>query len=106
MHLMYIHAMLLPRDVRAKTPSRFCFSRSEYCHSARSSRVSVNLSLASSLATSLYVGSGGRNASLAAMRPGQGGQQKRQHSSLKLNPFEHASKRLGGRGGECEGNFV
>ncbi|KAG7258844.1 hypothetical protein CRUP_022944 [Coryphaenoides rupestris] len=34
-----------------------------------------------------YVGSGGRKASLAAMRPGQGGQQNRQHSSLRERPF-------------------
>lgn len=31
------------------------------------------------------MGWGGRKASLAAMRPGNGGQQKRQHSSLKLH---------------------
>lgn len=35
----------------------------------------------------VYVGSGGRKASLAAMRLGQGGQQKRQQSSLKERPF-------------------
>ena len=34
-----------------------------------------------------YVGSGGRNASLAAILEGQGGQQKRQHISLKLSPI-------------------
>lgn len=33
------------------------------------------------------MGSGGRNASLAAMRLGQGGQQKRQHSSRMDRPF-------------------
>lgn len=33
------------------------------------------------------MGSGGRKASLAAMRLGQGGQQKRQHSSLTDRPF-------------------
>ncbi len=34
-----------------------------------------------------YVGSGGRNASLAAILEGQGGQQKRQHSSEKDRPM-------------------
>lgn len=34
-----------------------------------------------------YVGSGGRKASLAAMRLGQGGQQNRQQSSLRERPF-------------------
>ena len=34
-----------------------------------------------------YVGSGGRKASLAAIRLGQGGQQNRQHSSLMDRPF-------------------
>lgn len=33
------------------------------------------------------MGSGGRKASLAAMRPGHGGQQKRQQSSLRERPF-------------------
>ena len=33
------------------------------------------------------MGSGGRNASLAAILEGQGGQQKRQHISLKLSPI-------------------
>ena len=35
----------------------------------------------------VYVGSGGRNASLAAILDGQGGQQNKQQNSLKLNPF-------------------
>lgn len=35
----------------------------------------------------VYVGSGGRKASLAAMRLGQGGQQNRQQSSLRERPF-------------------
>ncbi len=34
-----------------------------------------------------YVGSGGRNANLAAILEGQGGQQKRQHSSEKDRPM-------------------
>lgn len=34
-----------------------------------------------------YVGSGGRKASLAAIRLGKGGQQNRQHSSLTDRPF-------------------
>lgn len=34
-----------------------------------------------------YVGSGGRKASLAAIRLGQGGQQNRQQSSLRERPF-------------------
>ena len=34
-----------------------------------------------------YVGSGGKNASLAAILEGQGGQQKRQQISLKLRPI-------------------
>jgi len=34
-----------------------------------------------------YVGSGGRKASLAAIREGHGGQQNRQHSSLRESPF-------------------
>jgi hypothetical protein len=34
-----------------------------------------------------YVGSGGRKASFAAIREGQGGQQKRQHNSLNDKPF-------------------
>lgn len=35
----------------------------------------------------VYVGSGGKKASFAAIRLGQGGQQKRQHTSLKESPF-------------------
>ena len=38
-----------------------------------------------------YVVSGGRNASLAAILEGQGGQQKRQHISLKLKPIPFIS---------------
>lgn len=34
-----------------------------------------------------YEHSGGKNASLDAIRPGHGGQQNKQHSSLKLKPF-------------------
>lgn len=84
---MYMQAIRFPREVRVKNPSTFSFSRSEYCHSARSCRQTAYLVFVSSVGINLYVDSGGRNASLAAMRPGHGGQQNRQHSSLKLNQF-------------------
>ena len=35
----------------------------------------------------VYVGSGGRKASLEAMTDGHGGQQKRQHNSENESPF-------------------
>lgn len=56
-----------------------------YCHSARSESEIENFEPSSSM--NVYVGSGGRKASLSAILDGQGGQQNRQHNSLKLNPF-------------------
>lgn len=75
----------LPRDVRVKKASTLDLSRSEYCHSARSNKWRLYLMFVSSAAVSLYVGSGGWKANLAAMGPGHGGQQNMQHNSLKLN---------------------
>lgn len=80
-----MQAIRFPRDVRVKNPSTFSFSLSEYCHSARSVRHTVYLVFVSSVGVNLYVDSGGKNANLAAIRPGHGGQQNRQHSSLKLD---------------------
>ena len=34
-----------------------------------------------------YVGSGGKNANFAAILPGHGGQQNKQHNSLNVRPF-------------------
>lgn len=80
-----MHAIKLPRDVRVKKPSTFSFSLSEYCHSARSNRQRLYFTFVSSIGVNLYVGSGGKNANFAAIRPGQGGQQNKQHNSLKLH---------------------
>lgn len=57
-----------------------------YCHSALSVRCKLNLDPDSSDIIE-YVGSGGRKANLAAILEGHGGQQNKQHSSLKDNPF-------------------
>ena len=85
----------MPRDVRVKNPSTFSFSRSEYCHSARSVSVTLYFDLVLSVAVYLYVGSGGKNANLAAIRPGHGGQQNRQHSSLKLRVINDVNECAG-----------
>ena len=47
----------------------------------------ITLPGSSASSVTSYVGSGGRNASLAAILEGQGGQQKRQHSSEKDRPM-------------------
>jgi hypothetical protein len=44
----------------------------------------MNLVFDSATGNILYVGSGGKNASLAAICPGHGGRQNKQQSSLKL----------------------
>lgn len=90
--------MEFPLEVLVKNPSTFSFSRSEYCHSARSNQFRLYFTLVSSTAVNLYVASGGKNASFAAIRPGNGGQQNRQHSSLKLkkcvnNCYEKCKKK-------------
>lgn len=58
-----------------------------YCQSARSSSVSANFVELASSAFKSYEHSGGKKASFEAILPGQGGQQNRQHNSLRLNPF-------------------
>lgn len=72
--------------VRVKKTSMLSSSRWLYCHSALSVRCKLYRDPVSSDIRS-YVFSGGRNASLAAIRDGHGGQQKRQQSSLNDNPF-------------------
>lgn len=104
--------ILFPRLDRVRNTSVMSSSRCEYWNSARSARWSFHLPStapetvapfrtrmldtpvvlvagepASGSGRKAYVGSGGRKASLAAMRPGQGGQQNRQHSSLRERPF-------------------
>ena len=65
----------------------FTFSRSEYCHSALSYRTSFCLLPVASSSSKEYVGSGGKNASLAAIFEGQGGQQNKQHNSENESPI-------------------
>lgn len=114
---MYMQPTLLPRLDRVRNTSVVSSSRCEYWNSARSVRWSFHLPStapapplpetdaplralrldvpvapcaagpASGSGRKVYVGSGGRKASLAAMRLGQGGQQKRQQSSLRERPF-------------------
>lgn len=105
---------LFPRLERVRNTSVVSSSLCEYWNSARSIRWSFHLpSMAPAPATEAplrarmldvpvtpcaagpasgsgrkaYVGSGGRKASLAAMRLGHGGQQNRQQSSLRERPF-------------------
>lgn len=89
-----MHAIKLPREVRVKNPSTFSFSLSEYCHSARSNRQRLYFTLESSTGVNLYVGSGGKNANFAAIRPGHGGQQNKQHNSLKLKKKIKEKKKI------------
>lgn len=106
--------ILFPRLDRVRNTSVMSSSLCEYWNSARSVRWSFHLPStapapetdapfrtrmldmpvvldaggpASGSGRKAYVGSGGRKASLAAMRPGQGGQQNRQQSSLRERPF-------------------
>lgn len=87
LHLTNRQAILLPRVDRVKNDSKHSFSRSLYCQSARSRRVIENFVELVSSAFNSYEHSGGKNANLDAMRPGHGGQQNKQQSSLKLKPF-------------------
>lgn len=111
---MYMQLILFPRLDRVRNTSVMSSSLWEYWNSARSVRWSFQwpstapvpetdaplrtrrldvtvwpgaAGPASGSGRKAYVGSGGKNASLAAMRPGQGGQQNRQHSSLRERPF-------------------
>lgn len=114
---MYIQPTRFPRLDRVRNTSVMSSSRCEYWNSARSVRWSFHLPStapdppppetdapvrarrldvpvapdtagpASGSGRNVYVGSGGRKASLAAMRLGQGGQQNRQQSSLSERPF-------------------
>lgn len=111
---MYMQPILFPRLDRVRKTSVVSSSLCEYWNSARSVRWSFHLPStapvpetdaplrprtlevpvalcgggpASSSGRKAYVGSGGRKASLAAMRLGQGGQQNRQQSSLSERPF-------------------
>lgn len=111
---MYMQPILFPRRERVRNTSIMSSSLWEYWNSARCVRWSFHLASwapvpvtdaplrtrrvdvpvdagvaepASRSGKKAYVGSGGRNASLAAMRPGQGGQQNRQQSSLRERPF-------------------
>lgn len=61
-------------------------SRWVYCHSARSVRCRLYLDPASSDIRE-YVDSGGRNANLAAILDGHGGQQNNPHNSLNDKLF-------------------
>ena len=63
------------------------FSLSEYCHSALSYRTSFCLLPVASSSSNEYVGSGGKNASLAAILEGHGGQQNKQHNSENDSPI-------------------
>ena len=65
----------------------FTFSRSEYCHSALSYKTSFCLLPVASSSSKEYVGSGGKNASLAAILEGHGGQQNKQHNSENDSPI-------------------
>lgn len=114
---MYMQPILFPRLDRVRNTSAVSSSLWEYWNSARSVMWSFHLPStgpapplpatdaplrdrrldvpvspgaagpASGSGRKVYVGSGGRKASLAAMRLGQGGQQKRQQSSLRERPF-------------------
>lgn len=109
---MYMQPTRFPRLDRVRNTSVISSSLCEYWNSARSVRWSFHLpsiapetlallrtrkldvpvapsapGTASGSGRKAYVGSGGRKASLAAMRPGQGGQQNRQQSSLRERPF-------------------
>lgn len=66
-------------SVRIVKASMNSSSLAVYCHSASGLRSSLFLPSSS---TSEYVGSGGRNANLAAILDGQGGQQNIPHSFL------------------------
>lgn len=79
-----MQVILFPLEVCVWNPSIFSLSLSEYGHSARSFNCNKNFVFVSSCGVNLYVGSGGRNANLAAIFEGQGGQQNKQHNSLKL----------------------
>ena len=114
---MYMQPTLFPRPDRVRNTSVVSSSLCEYWNSARSVRWSFHLPStapdpplpdtdaplrarrldvpvppggpgpASGSGRKAYVGSGGRKASLAAMRLGHGGQQNRQQSSLRERPF-------------------
>lgn len=114
---MYMQPIRFPRLDRVRNTSVVSSSLCEYWNSARSIRWSFHLpskgpapplpatdamlrarrldvpvapgaaGTASGSGRKAYVGSGGRKASLAAMRLGQGGQQNRQQSSPKERPF-------------------
>lgn len=114
---MYIQPTLFPLVERVRNTSIMSSSLCEYWNSARSVRWSFHLpsmepvpplpdingpphahGLGATVVTGeagpasgswrkVYVGSGGKKASLDAMRLGQGGQQKRQQSSLRERLF-------------------
>lgn len=111
---MYTQLILFPRLDRVRNTSIMSSSRCVYWNSARSLRWSFQrpstvlvpdtdallltrrleipvrpngAGPVSGSGRKVYVGSGGKKASLAAMRLGQGGQQKRQHTSLRERPF-------------------
>lgn len=108
---MYMQPILFPRLDRVRSTSIVSSSLWEYWNSARSVRWSFQRPStlpdteallrtrvvetpwpggggpASGSERKVYVGSGGRKASFAAIRLGQGGQQKRQQTSLKESPF-------------------
>jgi hypothetical protein len=88
LHLTKRQAIRFPREERAKNASKHSFSLSVYCQSLLSRRFSVYLvdEVSSSFKSYERI-SGGRNANLEAIFCGNGGQQKRQHNSLKLRPF-------------------
>jgi len=81
---MYIHAIISPRDVRVTNGSMQSSSRCVNCQSASSVSSSFFFTTPSALMSSIiaYVGGGGINASLAAIRAGHGGQQKIPQSRL------------------------
>lgn len=111
---MYMQPILFPLMDRVRNTSIVSSSLCEYWNSARSVRWSFHLPSTvpipdtdaplrtrrldvcvapdaagpdSRSGRKAYVGSGGRKASLAAIRLGQGGQQNRQQSSLRERPF-------------------
>lgn len=108
---MYMQPILFPRLDRVRSTSIVSSSLCEYWNSARSVRWSFQRPStfpdteallrtlvveipwpgaggpASGSGRKVYVGSGGKKASFAAIRLGQGGQQKRQQTSLKESPF-------------------
>lgn len=88
----------MPRADRVVKTSIMLSSLCEYCHSLRSFKhrvndcwVDGNAVLSSSVddlgGPKAYVAGGGKKASLAAIRDGNGGQQNRQQMSLNDSPF-------------------